>query len=33
MLVEITDEANKGNLAAVCDTAKSVAATVAARLP
>ncbi|MBB1154537.1 serine/threonine-protein kinase [Amycolatopsis dendrobii] len=33
VLVEITDEANKGNLAAVCDTAKSVAATVAARLP
>ncbi|MFE3175231.1 serine/threonine-protein kinase [Amycolatopsis sp. NPDC059235] len=33
VLVEITDEANKGNLTAICDTAKSVAGVVATRLP
>ncbi|WP_406630931.1 serine/threonine-protein kinase [Amycolatopsis sp. WGS_07] len=33
VLVEVTDEANKGNLAAICATAQSVAGVVAARLP
>ncbi|MGW4398713.1 serine/threonine-protein kinase [Amycolatopsis nivea] len=33
VLIEMTDEARKGNLTAICDTAKSVAAVVATRLP